>query len=381
MTKSVASRKRGRGRPRTIDEDQLLKDICRHKTLSAQQIRTLHFQGRENYLYVKMHQLKKKGMVLAKPVVRGGKKAETTYYLSEYGIKDLMGRGIIETSRRWEYNTPDWKRIDDILDDNEIYVQLKGLGADIYEKREWKERHQMRRTDYVAAGIRFLGKEYHVYLINDESHDRTLKRIQREIEAEKKLSRYILFFKGQSSFERFRYERMVNGKLELLMFSYLYLPLRLGFLIDTPPLVPYLEKTFQTTPYLIKEGKDMENDFADYEVTLDKETFYVADLLLNDYMKFGQVLRYQSNGYERHQKRVLLVCWKEKLDEFGKNVDPEKIKLIGITVNDLSFHPFYPTYKKRITERDFRAPEKRLRELRELQENKKITMKDEEGLN
>ncbi|WP_026701647.1 replication-relaxation family protein [Salibacterium aidingense] len=346
---------------RTIDDVQILHDIYRFRALTPQQLRVLHFQGRKSYVYRKMQFLRKGGMVESKPLVRGGKKVESAYYITQKGIETLVRHEKVQEPRRWDRNLPDWRRIEDILDENELYVQLQGSGAEILEKRELKDALRMHRTSYVAAGLRMHGKLYHVYMFNSETTPKTMQVVRREIIQETELNRYILFFKGHQALER--YKKMIKeeeGKLELMLIAYPYIPLRLGFLIQEPPIVKYFTKQYGVEPMLRSgEAVDTESTFADYEVELNGETFFIADMLWNDIMKYDSIVSYQQTGYERHKKRIIMVCWKEKINEYLHNVNSSIVTFEGIKEKDLTFHPFYPTYLQRIEDQDYRSPERR----------------------
>lgn len=361
-----------------IDDMQLLRDLYMYRGLSAQQLRVLYFQGSEGYLYVKMYRLKKKGWVRSKPVVWHGKKVEVVYLVTNEGIALLDEQGLIDRVRRSDHNEPDWKRIDDVLDQNELYVQLRDLkGVEIYDKRTWKERHQVTNTSYVCGGIRYLGNEYHVYMLNENTQQRTLERIQREIISEELLNRYIFFFKDKVTLDR--YNDMIKeekGKLSLQLLSYSYLPLRLGFLISSPYYLPYLLQKRLSEPIRSLHGEqDTTNVFADYEITYQGEPYFVADMLMNDHIILEQVKGYQGSGFKRHGKKVFIVCWKEKMADYQSMVDPRKTAFFGVTEKDFSFHPFYETYQKRIETLDYRDPFRRKREKEKIRTNMRKSRK------
>lgn len=364
--------KKRRAKRERIDDMQLLRDLYMYRGLSAQQLRTLYFQGSEGYLYVKMHRLKKKGWIRSKPVVWYGKKVEVVYLVTNEGIALLDERGLIDRVRRSDHNEPNWKRIDDILDQNELYVQLYRLpGVEVFDRRTWKARHQLTNTSYVCGGIRYFGHEYHVYMMNENTQERTLERIQREIIAEKQLNRFIIFFKDKVSLDKYR--DMIGeekGKLSLQLLSYSYLPLRLGFLISTPYHLPsLLIKRLSEPPGSLYDEHDTTTVFANYEITFQGETYLVADMLLNDQITLEQILDYQGNGFKRHRKRVLAVCWKEKIEEYQQEMNTNIVTFLGVTEKDFSFHPFYETYQKRLRTMDFRDPLRRKREKERLRKN------------
>ncbi|RSL29690.1 hypothetical protein D7Z54_29860 [Salibacterium salarium] len=344
---------------KTIDEENILFDIYRYRIMSPQQLRALYFRGRESYVYRKIQLMKTKGLIESKPVVRKGKKVEGVYYVTQKAIDYLAERGWISKTRRWDRNLPDWRRIEDILDENELYVQLHGCGAKVYEKREWKEKMGMHRTSYVTGGLSIFNKEYHVYMLNGKSSDKTIDRIQREIITERSLSRHIIFFKDLPAYQKYTSElNDEKGKIELLLLSYLYLPLRMGFLLTGAPIKKYLEYTYNITPSQVIYY-DTQNQFADFEVEIQGERYFVADMLLNDFIKLQQIQRYPSDGYERHGKKILLLCWPEKVHEFEKYINTDIVKQETVTEENFSFHPFYQEYRSRVNNQSYRSPQRR----------------------
>jgi DNA-binding PadR family transcriptional regulator len=302
----------GRGRPREIDYTAILYDLYRLRTLSVEQIRNVHFKGKESSVYVTLHRMKKNGLLESTCRVRSdGKKIAACYYIREKGIHHLYMQGKIKKPRRAYDNKPDGKKLSYLIETNDLYVQLHEYDYEMIDAREWKSRFEMDRNAMVKAGLKTAdGKEYGVYIFEqDVNEDKTLVRFKNEIKNNPQTSRFIIFFKGIDSFNKL-YKQM--NEVELSHAETNLLPYTFG--------VNAL-KEFNTENQFVnlfaKYGVVKINDrsntitslFADYILTVNGEEYYICNYLFRNEVARHYLRSYSIDRYQRDGRKVLIFTW------------------------------------------------------------------------
>src|SRR5437016_3622720 len=78
---------------------KILYDVYRYRTLTTGQVQNIYFSEstNRNYLYVRMHQLKKEKLIVSKPLIGNkGQKVTSCYFITEEGIALLERHGFLE---------------------------------------------------------------------------------------------------------------------------------------------------------------------------------------------------------------------------------------------------------------------------------------------
>lgn len=312
--KTKAKKIDGRGRPKEIDEMAILYDLYRYRTLSVEQLRNVHFQGKESSIYVKLHNMKREGLVNSTCRVRkDGKKIAACYYIAEKGIRQLVQQGKIEKPRRAYDNKPDGKKIPYLIDTNELYVKLHSEGYEMYDSREWKSRFEMDRNAMIKAGLKAAdGKEYGVYIFeHDLREEKTLQKFKNEIKNNSQTSRFFIFFKGKNAFEKI-FKQM--SEVEFSHKEINMLPLTFGINI-----LKKFNIENQFVKYFTQYGEVKINDhsntitslFSDYILTVEGEEYYICNYLLRNEVARHYLSNYTYDRYQRDGRKVAVFTWKE----------------------------------------------------------------------
>jgi len=299
--------KQKRGRPPVIDYHGIMYDLYRYRILTVEQIRKVHFRGREKSTYTTLDRLKRKGWVDSTcKVNKQGKKVAACYYITGRGLTELVSEGKVHNPRRAYDNKPEGKKIPFLVDINDLYADLSPSGYEMIDAREWKNIHNMNRNALVKAGLRTIdGKDYGVYLFETDVNEQiTLSRIKREILDNGQSNRFIMFFKGMTAYNKFK-KHMDN--VELTKGEMCLLPYRLGrrLLAELPTQENFVN-------IFTKYGKIKTNDglntltsaFAEYILEKDGKEAYICNYILNNEVALYYLSRYTYDRYQRDGRQV-----------------------------------------------------------------------------
>lgn len=278
----------------------ILEDLYYFRTLTIEQIKYVFFPDSSDYVYRKMRDMDKNGLVES---VRFGRAAR--YQITQNGIDLLVEEGRLTSARRVRDNTPEERDVKRIVRANDVYAYLSPFGFKITEMREWKSKYGINRNAWVAAGVETLDmkKAYSVYFLLDNMRDEDIFRIRSEMQ-HSEVSRYIMIFNDLRVYQKYvsNLTSTEKGLLELLLLS--SEDLRLAF-----PLFPSetsyirLYERFGCVEY--HDTPSSETSFAEHLLTIeDGSEYYICNFLFLDMAKLYQVQSYRYDG-----RKVALFCF------------------------------------------------------------------------
>lgn len=327
----------GRGRPAKIDYTAVLFDLYRYRTLTVEQIRNVHFQGKGRYVYLALHRMKRNGLVDSTCRVRkDGKKIAACYYIAEKGIHHLCEQGLIDKPRRAYDNKPVGRKINYLIETNDIYVQLHSKGYEMIDSRDWKARFKMDRNALVKAGLKTAdGKEYGVYIFGkDVDEDKTIQRFKNEIGNNSQTGRFLIFIRGINAFEK------LHRQLSEVEFSYMEINL-ISYSFGIKVLKEHNTEN-KLVNIFTKYGSVKINDhsntitsqFADYILTVDEKEYYICNYLLRNEVARHYLHNYTYDRYQRDGRKVIVFTWERTEKELNSIEDEFKqyphIKVISL---------------------------------------------------
>ncbi|MEL7564975.1 MAG: replication-relaxation family protein [Dehalobacterium sp.] len=175
-------------------DKEVMAGIAKTKTLTANQIMRLYFNGKR-YAYQRMKQLEKTGFVTSRPHVERdtGRKKGTCYYLTDVGF-NVIGRPHYNPRLLIEPRKHDYRE-----KVSEIFTQLTPIGWNFAGSVEAKEENSLNRNAKLICMLSrknpnvYLGKEeYGVYLLSENPMLDTINKIQAEISKNEKVIKQII---------------------------------------------------------------------------------------------------------------------------------------------------------------------------------------------
>lgn len=325
------------GRPNEINQLGILFDLYRYRTLTVQQLKKVHFKGKESSVYVILHRMKKEGLVEA--ITRskdGGKRLMACYFITGRGITRLREAGLVKKARRAVDNKPDERKIPYLVDTNELYVQLHEKGYELIDAREWKSRFEMDRNAMVKSGLKAPdGREYAVYIFEtDVDEERTVKRFKQELKNNIQTGRFLVLFKGIRAYNKLK--KNLKAK-ELSYIELNLLPYGFGLKkLHSFPTQSQFVNLF--TKYGSVRDNELANSstshFSDYILTTTSgEEFYICNYLLCNEIARYYLNHYNNDHFRSDGRKVKVFCWKETEEKLSSMRDQFKqYPHVGFTV-------------------------------------------------
>ncbi|WP_206514658.1 replication-relaxation family protein [Brevibacillus marinus] len=319
---------------------QLLQDLYQYQVLNIKQIRKLHFSNSEKYVYKRLFQLKREGFVKSRPLVSGGQKVGAGYFITEKGLRILEEQGL-SNKRRARDITPSSKRIPSVIERNELYTQLLPFGWTLINSRDYKKANAINRGALVSGAlVRQDGKEYVLYILENNIREQTFHKVCREIKMFRDRNVLILC-KGQVVYEKlWESEDLYAKELNIL-------PFHLGM-----PIMQWLNSNDVLYQMLQRFGVVTQEynrfHFGDLMVRGDSGAYFVANCLMGDKMALHFLKRYSYDVYQRNGVKVLLLHWDVNQFHFPFDQYPH-VQSVPFYLDDLSANL---TFVKKITNGD-----------------------------
>ncbi|WP_414854188.1 replication-relaxation family protein [Brevibacillus sp. IT-7CA2] len=281
---------------------QVLHDLYQYQMLNIKQIRELHFPGSEKYVYKRLFQLKREGYVKSRPLVEKGKKVGAGYFITEKGLRILEVQGLSNKERRARDNKPSGIRLSSVIERNELYTQLLPYKWSFVNGRDFKKTNGINRGALLSGlFIRQDGKQFVLYILENNTRDQTFLKLQREI---KLLSdrNILILCKGPVIYEKlWEAEDMHAKELSIIPF---------------PSAIPIM-RWYCTNDILYQElqrfgvvsTEQNRFHFGDMVVQGEATKYYVANCLMGDKMTLHYLKRYSYDVYQRTGIKVLLLHW------------------------------------------------------------------------
>jgi hypothetical protein len=315
---------------------KILDDLYERRTMTVKQIRQLHFVGTEKYVYHRLYQLKKCGYVKSMPMVKDGQKTAACYYVTEQGVRLLKESGRIKTLRRARNNKASGKKIKYVIDTNNLYTTLKGSGWEVVDSRRWKNEKRIDRNTMLRCGLRRKdGKEYNVYIVGAEITDRTLKKIQNEIE--KQTLQDIILYKGKGQEQTKEIMKRLRGMMsEIAIKEINLMPFMAGLRIllkfTSEESCKELFKQYgEVLPY---SGTYM---FANYLIRKHEQEYYLCNHLYGNETAIHWLKRYAVDRYKQDGRKVLLFTWSSYAGMLRQEFEQyPHIEVVGLDTRMLS---------------------------------------------
>ncbi|MDT3417156.1 DNA-binding PadR family transcriptional regulator [Brevibacillus aydinogluensis] len=296
---------------------QILHDLYQYQVLTISQIKELHFGTSEKYVYKRLFQLKREGYVRAKPLVSKGKKVGACYLITEKGVRVLEDQGLSKRERRARDNEPESRRLPAVIERNELYTRLQPYGWTFINGRDFKMENGYNRGSLMkGALVRQDGKEYVLYIAEDNMREQTFKKLCIEINLLRDRNVLVLC-KGESIYNALYKETLLAKEVNLL-------PINFGVRV----MQWYLSKdVFDQVLREHGEPREEENRFAfgDQVVEDESTSYYVMDFLMGNKKALYFLTKYSYDVYQRTGKKVLFYYWDVQEFEFPFKTYPHVI--------------------------------------------------------
>lgn len=354
-----------------VKDLDILQAIYEYRILSASQIKRLFFTDSKKYHYRKMQIMRQKGWIASKPHVRNGKKYEVVYYVLQPAIEMLFKNNRIRFQRRWDRNKLlDWRKIERVLDANELFVHLHHWGYTVTEDRTWKETFALYAGSPIRHGITLENSEkYHTFILPDQVEDETIRRIRRFIKEETALSRYMVYYMGpnaaRSYMKAMSEDKSVElSKLSFCIMPYEYIALRMPFIGSQNALYDVIAEKYGK-PTLFPENKREEaTAFVSMQLKHEGSDYLVFNYLMNDFIVANAIWNYPQRKHQETGKKIGVLCWEDQKDRFEKLSEKrEDLKVFSFKEHDFMLHPFYTRWVEKEASMDYRNPKNRAKGL------------------
>ena len=306
----------------------ILYDLYRFRIMSREQIERIYFSENKAYTYRKMHIMKNSGLVRSKIVMRQRQEERertAIYYITDRGLRLLRELEIIDDDIEAKDLQIDRENVDNYLDFNDIYVELKDEGYRFLDSRALKKKYQMERGDLCKGAIVDEdGKEYLVYVIKNKARESTMRRILKE--SGKKLMgmterHNLILFRGMESYDEFlkMYDQYVLPSAYIMPF---------GFGVD------YLKRYKGERDFVnlitkygpVKRNDDRFSRAFPYVIEHKGEEKYAVNLMMNDLVLIDKLTR------ERLDKKALLFTH----EIFGYDINERLKGVRGIEIIEIT---------------------------------------------
>lgn len=291
---------------------EILLDLYHHRILTTQQIKKYYFKSNA-YAYRRMYLLKKDGLIEGSSWVRWGGKSMSTYQITDRGIYLLQREGKIENNiRRARDNMLNETQLNYVIDVNEVYLQLKPYGWSMLDSREVKRKYEMNRANLVQGILKdSMGKGYGIYVVENEPHEITVKRILTEIR-DSDITDYIVFCKGKSSYNTIKQQVsemgvVVGGSLCVLPYNN---GIRILKALRSDAHIENLYRQYGEVKLIPNFGS------IRHMIIHNGEPKLITQLLTGDLMIRDELYYYNRDRYAASKKKIVVLAWRDQQAEF-----------------------------------------------------------------
>lgn len=297
----------------------LLLDIFNYRMLTINQINKLHFGNRDNirYIYLKMHLLKKEGLITTQPIIGDrGRKIAAAYLLTDKGISFLYANNLISHKMRAKELRAEYHQLQYIIDANDLYAELKHHGWKVLDSRATKRKYNINRANLIQGSLTDVsGVEYGFYTLSHNPEELTVVKILNEIN-NSQLKNILVFCKSQEAYKLFvdklkELKITTSGVLGVLPF--VNAPIILKKIKQESDIVEYITNVDKVIKMTERRG------FTRYLIVQNGEERYLANYLYGDQMLLYTLYNYYSTDtYQKDGRKVTLLAWKGQDAELRK---------------------------------------------------------------
>lgn len=308
---------------------EILLTLYKYRTMTTRQIKKLFFENVEKYHYRKMYLLKKDGYLgKTEPIVKYRQKVTSCYFVTNKAIKVLYDMGMIKRMNRAIDVRVDGIRLVYLVDVNEVYVQLKSFGWDMYDSRETKERYNINRNSLIQGTLYHDENEsYGFYVLSNDPEDITVQRLISEmIEMRSEIESVIVLAKTQDGYGEFS-ERL-KKELPQVKVDVRVMPYDIGLLVLKAIGKPSGRlKLFSHYGFVEK----VVSDVSEYTVRHKGEEKYIVELLSNSTDVKRRLFAYSPLKYKVTGKKVIVLTWRGFVEDLREEfMDYPHIEFEGI---------------------------------------------------
>ncbi|MET1174612.1 replication-relaxation family protein [Paenibacillus amylolyticus] len=302
----------------TERDQNILHALYRFRTFTTPQIYRLFFSNNKtrDYCWQRMSYLKRDGYIMAKPVVKNGKRDTHSYFLTAKGMETLKSKGIVDkTAFAKDLQLSGYRMIYANLV-NEIYVQLKAYGFDMWDSRQVKNIYELDRNSLIQGCLVAPDqRQYGVYLLTADPEEKTIAKVISEIKKNFTIKYYMVLCSTPDAFTNF--ERVLKYEETRIRSSVSLLPYD-----DALIVLKTIGTEEQRVALYQKYGAVRHNEKGafPYTVVHNGEVKYVCENLHNSTGVRRRLSLYTSHEFKREGRKVLLLIRKgfmqELQDEF-----------------------------------------------------------------
>lgn len=301
----------------------ILWTLYRYRALSTEQLMR-HFCLTKPYAYKKTHVLRNSKLIISHPIsgYNNSKRMQGSYHrISETGIACLRKQGypVEREANELRVNS---RLLPYLLSANDIMIDLAPYGWTMLDSREIKKKYELNRGGNIqGALISPEGVEYGFYIFKSSTSKKNLMKIIHEIK-ESAIQNFILFTKGQSSFDSIITEATKPGNELITGGALKILPYTFGkTYLQIFSQKNHLDNFITRYGITYIANKTHFNNRFDMVVLHEGKEKYLVNLLDTDLMKFHKINRYRKEAYEKDGRPVfVLTHMKEKHQNLLQNI-------------------------------------------------------------
>ncbi|MBA2176813.1 replication-relaxation family protein [Halobacillus locisalis] len=290
----------------------ILQDLVEYRTMTTEQIRNRHFGGRGNHVNNVLVELRKK-KYLKSTLLEGsrqGRKGYSCHRITEKGITALLDSGI-EVTKSMNDLYLRTAQLRYVLMANDIMMNLKRNGWQTQDSRQTKNEYNLDARDNILGRLEDPdGKRYGFYVLETNSNVRTIGKIQSEIKKNSmKLPNYIIFSKGQASYEkfvRFGEEVQLATGSDIKLIS---LKMGMNIFTEFPTQRKWAEALSAVFGFRIistEVGENTTHQSFPILIEYKGEEMYLADMTFSDLSMASKINTYMDAGYRWEKKRLFI---------------------------------------------------------------------------
>lgn len=293
----------------------ILHTLYKYRALSTQQIMR-YFRMSNHYANKKMHIMRNSEWIRSYPLLSEKHRKMGAYHsLAEGGLSLLRKQGF-EINRKADELRVSRRFLPYLLSANDLMIDLSSSGWTMRDSREIKSMHGLNRGHNIHGSL--IGpdaSEFGFYIFMSRSSLKHIMKVIREIK-ESPLHSFIVFTKGQASFNEFIEHALLPGK-ELIaggsikVMPYTFGKMYLQFLSNEQNMERLLNDHGITA---LPQRSGMEVSF-DRLVLQNGEEKYLVSLLDTDLMKIYSLKRYRKELFARDGRKVVVLTHMKQVHE------------------------------------------------------------------
>jgi len=292
---------------------EILMSLYKHRTLTTRQIKSLFFRDVKGYHYRRIYLLKKEGYLgETKPLVKYRSKYTSCYFLTDKAIKYLYDLGKIKRILRAKDLRISGMRLVYLVDVNEVFVQMKQHGWDMYDSRDTKEMFNINRGSYIQGMLHHdEGEKYGLYVLTNDPQEETVHRLITEIkELRSEMESIIVLAKTQDGYGAFT--EKLKQDMPQVRIDVRVMPYDIGMLV-----LKAIGKPTGRMKLFEKYGKVqvIPSDVSDYTVMHRGEEKYIVELLSNSTEIKRKLFAYSPLAHKVAGKKVMVLTWRGFIED------------------------------------------------------------------